>query len=338
MTILRAQTAHTERAARVFGEEAIQIIHACSQQFYAPIPVIGGPTNYIAYRGDLFPTLSGGGFSSLSDLVTKASGGRQQIVTFLNKGTNTGSAGQYMSTWYVNGLPPTGTTPPAIPSGAVVSSGTTGVIGPQRDPASGETLHLISVQTWGVGSSNPNVLLLYDRLWHGMVALNTTSAQSITGVPSRYTGTAAVGNFAFIEVQTALANTAHNWTLAFVDDTGASQTAYVTSGIAAAAANQIDHTPWFIDLNNNTSNTVLGIRNATSITLSATLSSGAAALVIGHPLAFIPVPSQYIPTYVDGVISAFNLLQIQNGAALALLELKGSAGQNYSGSITLVAG
>jgi len=184
-------------------------------------------------------------------------------------------------------------------------------------------------------STGPNTLVLYDRLWHGAIALNTTGSQSITGAPSRYTGTNARGNIAFIETTTTLANTAHTWTLNYTDEGGTARSTQAT-GIAAAAATRIDHTQWYIPLVANT----YGIQAATSISLSATLASGAAALVIGHPLLFVPLPtSGYQPVVLDDVNPILGRVQVQTGAALAFLAIRGQASAtSYGGQVIMVSG
>jgi len=331
LTLLSAKRISESKVARWLGEDSFQSLVKLSLGLRFPVPVANIPGQVIIYDGCLYGTFSGGDFASLSDIIYAATNGKRQSLEFY-KSASVSATRAWESLWVAPGLPAAGASAPAIPAGGTCTRTTTGAL-KQANPSGSDTLRLVSLTVWA--SSHPNTLIVYDRLWHGAVALNTTSSQSITGTPSRYTGTNARGNIAFVEVTTALANTAHNWTLTYLDENGTSRTS-TTTGIAAAGVGRIDHANWFIPLAANS----YGVQAATSIQLSATLSSGAANLVIGHPLVFVPQPqNDSVPVIIDGINSLFGLVQIQTDAALSFLSIRDHTGAtNYYGQLVFVSG
>lgn len=287
-----------------------------------------------AYDGEVYGVIKGGtGFSSLSDLITEATtGGKRQDIVFSKVGTLAVN-NSFSSLWNVGNSPPAGGAPASIAAGANPSGSTNGGL-KQLLPDGSDTLHLTTA--FSQGSSAPNTLLMYDRLWHGAgIQHNSTSGQSITGIAARYTSTAAKGNFAFLEVTTALNATAHNVTMNYVDQDGNGSEAAPTVAITVSSAiTRIPHPNWFIPL--NTADT--GLRNITQIQFSAA-ATGVSNAVVGHPLAFLPCPVAGQMMVMDGINSAFNLVQIQNQACIAFLEIKsvGSA-TTYNGQVILVSG
>jgi hypothetical protein len=93
---------------------------------------------------------------------------------------------------------------------------------------------------------------------------------------------------------------------------------------------------WNIPL--NASDT--GARTITSIALSAA-ETGNVDWMIGHSIVTMPCPIANLVVPVDGINSAFNLVQIQDGAALAFMEfMKTATTANtiYIEDLMLVAG
>ena len=73
---------------------------------------------------------------------------------------------------------------------------------------------------------------------------------------------------------------------------------------------------------------------------SSGANTGAVDWIIGHPLAILPQPQVNVPYILDGINSAFNLVKIETGACLSLLEYFKSAtgAATYSGLIQVVSG
>jgi hypothetical protein len=236
----------------------------------------------------------------------------------------------------------------AIPGGADVTNTHDAAMG-QTNAPSGMTTHL----TLFAGSTVPggglwSSLMLYDRIWNGGVATNTTGAQTVTMTPARYGGTGAngssKGNFACMEVTVTVTALAHTWTLQYVDDNGnaAENTVANTAHATATAISELDMngtgTPnqWAFPLNSGD----LGISDLTQITLSATLAAGSVNLMLGHPLGLFPFPgTANEPVAYDLIHSAFNLQKIEDNAALAWMEMwkSGATAETYVGTLSMVS-
>jgi hypothetical protein len=298
-----------------------------------PIQIAG--TRTFVYDGGFHDNVAGGGFASLSDLISEATtGGKRQYWPFQQTGSNA-AVNTASSLWTVGNIPPVGSTPSALAGGSTCDRTTTGAVG-QTNAGGGDTLHV----TTGVcqGTTAPNTLLVYDRLWHGRPLLNTTSGQTVTYSTPRYATTTSPGNFAFIEVVTAISATAHNWTIVYTDQDGnTAQTTGAVAGVASAPATRIDSASLYFQ---PLATPDTGIRTITSLTLSATLAAGTVNLVHGHPLYFLPClsPSGSM-SVVDGINSAFNLVQVLDSACVCFIELKGVASAcSYFGGQTMVSG
>jgi hypothetical protein len=278
------------------------------------------------------------GFTSLSDLISEAtvSGKMQPLQGNIQK---IGTAGQAVATtnslWRVTVTPGAGAAAGAAPGGTVPTSATTGAF-QFANPPGGDLQYVIGGDIAATVATNS--LLLYARTFAVAINPNTTGAQAITGVPTLYQNATAgqpdsiVGNFAFMEVGTALAATAHNFTMTYQDQANnAAEAAPVTTGVLSAVINRLDHAGWFIPLNATDS----GIRNATNVTMSAAVATGAMDLVIGHPVSWFAFPLANIMTPFDFVFQRMAPGRIFDSACLALLEVgKGSTtATTYTGTI-----
>jgi hypothetical protein len=206
---------------------------------------------------------------------------------------------------------------------------------PFTNPGGTDTLHLT---TWtGVSTAAPGGLLLFDQLWAANIN-HATTANTITGTLTRYSAADAAGNFLSGRVTTALGATAQNLTATYVDNAG--NTAEAAAAIAirvSSATQQIPFTvpQWFVPLNGADT----GLRNVTSLALSAA-STGNTDFFIGHTLAILPMLATTVPFVLDGINSAFNLVEVKANACLTLMEYYKSATftTSYDGIIQLVSG
>ena len=148
------------------------------------------------------------------------------------------------------------------------------------------------------------------------------------------------GNFLFVEVGgTALAATAHNWTVCtYLDQANAASTMPSLTGNSSAIVRRLDHPvgQWFAPLATGD----VGIKALTQMQCSAAVLTGVINFVIGHPIAFMPCPAANLVCVTDGINTAFNLARVFDNAALAFLEITKPAttATNYTGSFTLVHG
>lgn len=365
---------HADRLERWLGADVVAGISANMKDYYWPIAVHGVPGNVVAMPGgDFAGRIEGGehasardrceaslkrvgklrfakkfhrqlgmaGFTSLSDLIAEATAGKRREYTF-NKAGVTGVVNVANSLWDVGNLPPTGATAGAAPGGDAPTDATTGAF--PIDNVSTDTRHFVMA---AVTASVANSLLLYDRIFQVVKTMASTTAESVTGVPTRYqssTSTAADyagGNFCFVEVgTTALAATAHNWTVCqYRNQAGTDAQSFPSmTGNSAAIARRLDHPAgsWFMPLNGSDN----GVMDLAQMQCSASVATGLIDFVIGHPLAFLPCPAANIVCITDGINTAFNLVRIFDDAAMAFLELPKTAttATTYSGSITAIHG
>lgn len=233
------------------------------------------------------------GFTSISDALSRASQGfRESPAGAFNKVGPTGVLGVTSSLHKLGPQPAAGTAGSAAPGGrALVDSDTGGMI--FTNPAVG------SLRLTGADVSCSiinNSLLLYDRIFDIAKTMNSTATEAVTGLPTRYQNTVTTaedyigGNFGFVEVGlTALAATAHNWTVClYLDQANASSTLPSLTGNSAAITHRLDHPvqQWFAPLASGDT----GIKAWTQMQASALVATGLINFVIGHPIGCMSFP------------------------------------------------
>lgn len=332
------------RFVRVFGEEQYEALMLASLPHKWPIPILG--TVCYAVEGKLIPRIAGAGFTSLSDLINEATnGGKSQFVQFQRVGV-TGVVAAHNTLWFEGSVPAAGAAGAALAGGTNCTRTTTGALGPQDNAAGGDTLHLVTGYVQATVASM--TLLLYDRIWHGVPVITSGSGtpQTVTMTPARYAGTGAggtsKGNFAFVEISSALPATAHGWDFQYIDDNGnTAETSPTVTGLSSGIAKRLDTAiggSYIAPLNAGD----VGISDLTQWTLrTANLASGALNFALGHPLCLLPCSTAANQMVVlDGINSQFNLLRIYDDACLALLEINKAAttATTYTGAFQLVSG
>lgn len=262
------------------------------------------------------------GFASISDALQRASQGNTQRLNFKKSGP-TGVVGVSSTLWRVGPQPAAGGAGASAPGGTIHNSTNLGAL-TYQDPASG-TLHLVGADV--SASILQNSLLIYDRLYSVAKTMNSTAAEDVTGVPTRYQSNAPLAqdyagdNFLFVEVGgTALAATAHNWTGTYTNQSGTDgQVLPSLTGNASAIVGRLDHPvqSWFAPLASGD----VGLQKLTQMSCSATVATGEINFVIGHPIGFLsfPVSNSLIPF--DWLTNRDQVPRIFDGACLAGLEV-----------------
>ena len=329
---------------RLIGAPDMEAIRRSSMEMHIPIPIWG--TGAFVYKGDMYPVIAGGaGFSSLSDLISEATtGGKLQQLGFSKVGA-TGVVGRASTLWYAGNIPGVGATAAALAAGTNHTRATAGAIGPQKNAAGGDTLHLLKADGGISVAAQP--LLLYDRIWAGEPLITSAVAQTVTMTPTRYETTGAAGtskgNMVFAEVRTTLGAATPNLTLQYVDDSGnAPENAAAVVGITGAVTPTFPYGSaalglMFIPLNAGDA----GVSDITQWTQSVSYVSGAYAIVLAHPLLWIPAVMLANGGYIiDGINSAFNLQRVYDDACLALLEpiRPVTTATTYQGMLTMCSG
>ncbi len=252
------------------------------------------------------------GFASLSDLISEATTGGKRQMLYYQKASFTTVAGAAFSLWQAAGIPGAGDPSPAAPTGAACVAATNGAL-PFTDPASGDTLHLVSAA--GFSTVAAGALLFYDRLYGVAPSTSVETVQPITGTPIRYTN--GRGVLIFAEVHTALGATAHNITVNYINESGVSGRSTTVAGIASAAARRLDHSVGYLFMPLQAGDA--GVRAITSMQFSAAPGGGAMNLCQGYPYCWLPLGVANVLYGVDLINTQFNLVQVQNGACISAL-------------------
>jgi hypothetical protein len=364
---------HASKLERWLGAETVGQLSKAVQDWYGPpIAVAGVPGSVWACKGgDFRGLISSGqylnavdfavmrlrqiwrnaarrqafafntGFASLSDLISEATAGKKQDLFFTKVGA-TGVVSCTNQLWQLGPMPAAGAPGAAAPGGTAHNSGNTGALF-FNNPSSPDTTHFVS----GFAAANyVNTLLLYDRLFSVAKLMNSTAAEAVTGVPARYQNTApgtqdsAEGNFLFMPVGlTALPATAHNWTVCtYKDQAGVASTLPSLAGWSAAIVHRLDMpvSTWFAPLETGDR----GVQCLTQMQCSALVATGLLDFVIGHPIAWMPVPIVNLICITDGINTAFSLTRIFDSACLSFLEITKPAANAaaYNGSVCVVSG
>ena len=365
------KSTHSQRLERWLGTERIEHLSRCMKGWYGPpIHLLDVPGSVrVCGDGDFIGPFERGyfmtaldslreafkraakippgtlysGFASISEALALSLKGHGQTRPFRKFGP-TGVVGVTSSLWGVGGQPPPGAAPGNAPGGTVFTNQSTGALS-IIDPHSGaKQLHLMwaDVSATVIDSS----LLLYDLLFGCNKTMNSTAAETVTGVPTRYQNTNPSapdyigGNFLFVQVGgTALANTAHNWTVCtYLNQSNNASTLPSLTGVAGAIIDQLDHpaNQWFAPLASGD----VGIKALTQMQCSAAVATGVIWFMIGHPIGFMsfPVINSMLPF--DWLTNRNQAPRVFPGACLAFLEpLKpATTATTYSGTIYLTEG
>ena len=280
------------------------------------------------------------GFTSISDALSRSSGGFSRKLAF-NKVGSGGASAVTNSLHKLGPQPIAGVAAAAAPGGtAYVDSDTGGFL--FDNPAAGSyRLTGANVSASVLGNS----LLLYDRIFAVAATMNSTATQAVTGVPSRYQSVTATaedyigGNFGFVEVGlTALAATAHNWTVCtYLNQANAANTLPSLTGNSGAIVHRLDHpaAQWFAPLASG----AVGIKAWTQMQASAAVATGLINFVIGHPIGFMSFPLATVMFPFDWLTNIDQAPRIFADAYLSFLEpTKPSTGATtYTGIINMTS-
>jgi hypothetical protein len=361
---------HAGRIERWLGAEQISHLQQCMRGWYGrPICLLDVPGSvWITADGDFVGTFhrggymtamdalkawwdraghvqhgyAGAGFASISDALSRASQGYSQRRP-VNKVGPTGVVGVTSTLWRVGPQPAAGGAGGAAPGGTAHDDTNTGSIALRNAATDGQN-RLVGADF--SASVINNSLLMYDRLFSVAKTMNSTGTEAVTGVPTRYQSTTSANedyigdNFGFIEVGgTALAATAHNWTVCtYTDQANAASTLPSVTGNSGAIVDRLDQPvqQWFVPLESGD----VGIKAWTQMQCSAAVATGLINFCIGHPLGFMsfPVINSLLPF--DWLTNRDQAPAVFNDACIAFLEpLKpATTTTTYTGRFQLTEG
>lgn len=366
MRINKLLSTPSQKLETWLGAETVENISNAQRGYYADIaiPVANVPGSvYVTRDGDFVGAIKGGyyadlwgliqersrraarktllnaGFSSLSDLISEITTGgkKQDFMVAKTSGTSILLIAQDL--WNKSFVPSPGGVATAAPGGHSPTNATLGAV-PFTSPGGGDTLHFLGAQM--TSDVAARTLLMYDRFFavnHTM----TADPQAVSGTPTRYQSTAAAGNFITVFVTTVFPGSTPTYTISYVDQAGnpaqaaAAQTFVATSAVSRFPFAATVGNGWFIPLNSGDT----GVQSITDLNLSAAMASGAADVVLGKPIAYIPssaAASQ--PIAVDGVNTPQFLTAIDSAACLAFFDIlrSSTASTAYQMNMSLVSG
>lgn len=256
--------------------------------------------------------------TDLSDIINRCTGGNsgtpENIFFFKDARVDAAAAaatiaGRLTSLWQYEGNPAGG----AAPGGSVlVPDNTTdgGLI--QTDPGG-------SRQKWLLGmtatANTTGTLILYDRLLTRS-GLNgtTTTAQSIGGTLTRYTGAEAAGNQIWIEIYTQIGASSTTFTCQY-DDQGSSTN--VVSTATAIGNTGLREAQRIIPVPLATGD--YGVKTLTDVDLTATTSTaGDFGAMIVRPLLSLPITAIGVGNTRNLISELPGPIEIKTDACLAL--------------------
>lgn len=313
------------RLEHTYGRDVAEQILRSNYGYPGATPIAGFPAS--TCDGCIVPRISGGagGFTDLADLRTKTLGGRGQYFRVEKTGL-AATTGDSRNLFARPTLPPQGGNSGTTTAGTVYDRTSTGALG-QQNALSGEKLYFVGCQAF---HSTPCCVIMYDHLWGINRDISLGSLTGITGIPSRYATTSALGNWIATRVTTATSATTSSWGLNVGDYTGA---AFISTGLILSNASGAVFDP-LIGTTMFWQNLVSlgGIAEVEQLNWGSGAQTGNFDVFIGHNIACIPcipamgVGNAGLTTFMDGPTSAFNFMQVLDGACLAFNEFSKSAG------------
>lgn len=361
------RSTHSQKLERWLGREGVEEVSRMWRGYHGPdpIPIANVPGRvYATNDGDFVGAIKGGyfasladywsqkvnrvarravnssvlhaGFSSVSDMISEITTGGKLQVSPIAKAGVTGVSAVSNTLWDVGNQPSAGSTS-AAPGGSSPDNTTTGGL-KQSNPAGGDGLYFMGANIFG--DTGNRTLLLYDRFFqvnHNIA----TDPQAVSGTPTRYQSTAAKGAFITVHVTTALGAGTPTYEITYVDQDGNAAEASATQTIVGSSiARRFPFAAtvgagWYFPLNAGDT----GARSITNLNLSAA-STGNVDVVLGKPIATIPIVAAGVAVPVDATLSPWMMVTITDSACLALLEMtrNSTTATNYGGVIFLGSG
>jgi hypothetical protein len=260
------------------------------------------------------------GFTSRDDLINEITvNGKQDTFNFYKIGSAPEAAGVWHTFWTATGNPGAGTASAGATPGTVYASDSASPLAgtmffPDRDP---DLRYLLS---FGAVATQNCTLMLYDRLAGVNVSLASASQTLNSGALTRYSGTAATLNQAWLEL--TVASTAAGANIGLSSYTSAdgsnSLVAPNLSALPAAATNvgAMVQLPLRADEQ--------GVRSVETLAVGTTATAAVANVLIIRPLARIPLLAN-IWNEVSFLDDTMGLPRIYDNAALGLAMLASAA-------------
>lgn len=269
--------------------------------------------------------------ADLSDIVNRLTGGNsgtpQHIFSFLDGRVQAAAAtapiaARWTSFWRYN---QTDGANGALPSSVTAPDRTTLGAMPIDNPGGGREQWLLGIEA---ALSQACTVLCYDRLLQkGGLSGNSTSAQTVGGTLTRYTG--GEGNQIWVEIGTIIGTTATTITASYTNQAGTSGRTTKAVSIGGTGLREEER---FIPLTLADGDT--GVQAVASVTLAGlTGTAGDFAVVVLHPLAMSPNAANQ-PNTRDLIAGLPAVQELQTDACVAWAALS-STTTAYNGCLAL---
>jgi hypothetical protein len=226
--------------------------------------------------------------------------GMQPPQPFAKGVTGTMVAGRAWSLWSMAGYPAAGSYDTSLAGVALTSTG--GLVAgqvPFYNPASGNTY----LSRFSANATIAGTLILADRLWHnGGFTITSTGSQTVTSAafPARDLDGSTNGRGVFIgvEISVAVTTNAPTLTMTYVNstNTGGSRT---STNLLATTSTNVAGSFYMMGLQSGD----VGVRQVSTLTLSASWVTGTMNMVAYRPIAYLPLTGAFIPNAIDALTS-----------------------------------
>lgn len=322
------------RFADAVDHRVVTALALASRSMPYPIPVAGVPRRFgrvVAYRGMVMPAVEPAegryAFTSYDDLISEITNGKTLMNAWAKQhGATAGVANSWATMWPLAGMPPAGAYTGTALAAQSATDATAGAL-LHGGNVSADTKHLVLLSGMTTAATGiPGVLLLYDRcLYYPGISATITTAQTMNNTTTlpRYTTGALV--MMWLEVTTALGTTTGVLTTSYTDQGAATGNAFgatvntVASSIVgriphASTIANTQHAPFLALAAGDT-----GVRSVQTITFTTAHTAGVVALVLGVPLAMIPLTTANVLSERDTVLQVAALPRVYDGACLGFL-------------------
>lgn len=224
---------------------------------------------------------------NISEVVNRLTGGNSAVPECFHFHKETGEltvvTGGLFSAWTVNGIPGPG----AIPLSASNPDNTLAGAMRMTSPSGGKKRWLRSgfIASYGVAR-----VIVYDRLFHtGGLNGTLTTAQTVGGAVTRYTGQESLGNIMILEMYATMGATQVNATVNYLDKDGNSRTSPTVAFAGATVGRSLGTC---VQVPFNTADGANSVTSVVDVTLSATTGiAGNFGVTICRPLFEIDIGS-----------------------------------------------
>lgn len=275
------------------------------------------------------------GFTSRDDIITEVTtNGKQDVWNFYKTGPTAHGAGVWQTLWKQAGSPAAGADPSTTPGNVHDSDQSSNVAGSIWFPdRSTDLRYLLSL---GAVATTNCTLMLYDRLASvSGISITTTGSKTVnSGALTRYSGTAATLNEAWLEVTTASTTTIANVNLnsyTSADGTTANTGGTVNFPAAATAVGAMIQLPLAASKQ--------GVRSVEAgLNVGTATTNAVCNLLIIRPLARIPLIAN-VWNEVSFLDDTMGLPQILDNATLGLAYLaSATTATNFWGTVNCAYG